>query len=372
MIEHKPPKTSYLLGSITGDSSGYCFSLPATADSGYWHNGTFPVRLYAVKVSNETKTSSGEERARVEVKLVAKDRDGNTLLETQSIVSAWSDATEISGAWIFVPNGTRTIEVYAPAPGATSRDSEPLCTIPIKVIGDKVVLDDRGGRAMSREYDHVYYESVMVVDNKVEAERYGRVEWSDGTQTASNPSVMAPMRGLPSTTPVSLEPSDYGKAGEKPKIVRFYSDSGFTNETASFKVFDVGGNEVTIMAEGNDAVSAPYAVTPASGKFTVVNRLTSTVHVWPMGWKQGDSDRTGQPIPWAPSEGTKRDGFDFTVVTPSDHDTDTAVGHVPYRGPGPEGDTTIFTRARALNWQSTGDPKIVIRQDTRGEKGRGH
>ena len=145
-------------------------------------------------------------------------------------------------------------------------------------------------------------------------------------------------------------------------------------ETASFKVFDVGGNTVRIMKEGTEICSAPYAVTPSADAIRVVNE-TDHVHVWPMGWKQGNSG-SGQPIPWTPQGGVEQDYFDFTVREPTDGQTNTGLGFVPYRGPYPnpnvDPDEATFTRARALNWQSTGDPKIVIRQDDRGGAGRDH
>lgn len=376
-----PPTKSYLVGYINEDLE---FKRIAAGDPEYeedWYGGgtnrKYRARLGAVKVENQ---SGGE------VELLLELYDPNNVRQhcveasvgcgSYSITNPSTNEEEVRfhGAWIFVPprqSGTDwRVKITASAGGRTG-PSFTQYVVPTSYVAH--IGNPSGNVTGTHEYNYVYFlddywesngrSSSMELRNYVDAEYLLSVVWRSSDPVDVRRwtrdlgfSIMGKRdheayRQLPFS--FGPPPEDAPEGAVPCRLEVSAAQSGVTPESATFELFDLGGDlvELRIAADGN-VTSAPHAITPSNGRVRVFNDTGGDLCVWEEG-NRPPEDSEGNPECSPESE------------------THAPLGHrqvkelsVPFI------DAEGKRYQSSVHWQPQGDdPKVIIKQDDCGSTG---
>lgn len=167
IVEHIPPRDSYIAGSIQCDGPGR-HKLVASAAFQPMEDGSgsfFQAKLMAVKLENLT----GEALV-VKLRVTRIKADGTEVVN--ACVTAAVDSTSYTvegetyhyGAWAFLGTGEQTVEVWV--------NDKPMDSFVVRSIGNRVRIrpnaqSGQGAEARSGEFNHVYFQdkTVRIVNN---------------------------------------------------------------------------------------------------------------------------------------------------------------------------------------------------------------
>ncbi|MEM7157388.1 MAG: hypothetical protein AAF799_31365 [Myxococcota bacterium] len=367
---YAPTPDHYVAAHVIATASGGVNALEIVPDNA-WANGTFPVRLFALKVENKTSAAVNP----LKIELETLDSGGNVI--DRADVDVYYNRLEFDGhplhygAWIFVAKHARRVKIRASRDGFTAAET----VLALNMQADLVQINANGkasaksqqnfqGGTPTIETGYVYAQGGSIrVSNNNDATCYA---WkSDDGQSWSLVSGWS----IDYNETKSLQTHNGSQT-----ITRFQlSESNTTAPSPNgriFHVYDSDGDQVTVFEDpaSGKLMSAPYAVTPSAyptaeqngrGVIEMLKHggVQSTIKAWSAGIGSGPQAPWDPALPSSatdPNHGPK-------TVTPTPTPTPLVV---PFTTQVTNADNTVsdFVCQPAIHWDHNDDPKVIIRQ----------